>query len=112
MASFPTNSQQVWDRAVRVRRQSEGLREQLACLAEGVAEVEEQCAAIHDAIAAQAGPLVGAGERAERARRFAAVERAIAEAYRLGTVPPEVAWETLRPGQPSSSRPAVRAAES
>jgi hypothetical protein len=65
-------------------------------VAEQVAAVEEQCAAIHDAMEVHAGPVVGAAERAVRARRFAAVERATARAYRLGVAPPDVAWSRLR----------------
>jgi pimeloyl-ACP methyl ester carboxylesterase len=83
MAMFPTSAQQAWDQAVRVRADSKRLREQLACIADRVAEVEEQCAAIHDTMAAHAGRVVHAAERAARARRFAAVERATARAYRL-----------------------------
>jgi hypothetical protein len=96
MAMFPSGAQQAWDQAVRIRADSRRLREQLADVAEQVAEVEEQCAAIHDVMAAHAGPVVGAAARAGRARRFAAVERATARAYRLGVTPPEVAWATLR----------------
>jgi hypothetical protein len=62
MAMFPTSAQQAWDQAVRVRAHSRRLRKQ-------VAGVEERCAAIHDAMAAHAGPVVGAAERAARARR-------------------------------------------
>jgi pimeloyl-ACP methyl ester carboxylesterase len=106
MAMFPTSAQQAWDQAVRVRADSKRLREQLACVADRVAEVEEQCAAIHDAMAAHAGPVVHAAERAARARRFAAVERAAARAYRLGIAPPDVAWATLRRvDQPLIARP-------
>jgi hypothetical protein len=65
-----------------VRRQSQALREQLGRLAEQIAEIEEQSAAIHEAMAAPGGPLVNAAERAERSRRFAAAERAVAQAYR------------------------------
>jgi hypothetical protein len=96
MAMFPTSAQHAWDQAVRIRAHSKRLRDQLARVAEQIAEVEERCAAIHDAMAAHAGPVVGAGERAARARRFAAVERATARAYRLGVAPPVVAWATLR----------------
>jgi hypothetical protein len=85
---LPTSSQRVWNQAVRVRRRSKDLREQLARTAERVAEVEEQSAAIHDAMAAGGGLWADAGQRAERARRFAAAERAVARAYRLGIVPP------------------------
>jgi hypothetical protein len=66
------------------------LRARLAGVAEQVAAVEERCAAIHDAMATHAGPVVGAAARAQRARRFAAVERAMARAYRRGVVPPAV----------------------
>ena len=83
MAMFPTSAQQAWDQAVRVRADSKRLREQLACVADRVAEVEEQCTAIHDAMAAHAGRVVHAAERAALARRFAAVERATARAYWL-----------------------------
>jgi hypothetical protein len=96
---FPTSAQQAWDQAVRVRAHSRRLREQLASVADQVAEVEQQCAAIHDAMAAHGGPVVGAAARAERARRFAAVERATARAYRLGIPRPEV---VVRPGLPPS----------
>jgi hypothetical protein len=96
MAMFPTSTRQAWDQAVQARAHSKRLREQLADVADQVAEVEEECAAIHDAMAAHAGPVVHAAERAARARRFAAVERATARAYRLGVAPPEVAWATLR----------------
>jgi hypothetical protein len=96
MAMFPTSAQQAWNQAVRLRADSRRLREQLAQVADQVAKVEEQCAAIHDAMAAHAGPVVHAAERAARARRFTAVERATARAYRLGIAPPEVAWARLR----------------
>ena len=104
MAIFPTSAQQARDQAVRVRADSRRLREQLACMADQVAEVEEECAAIHDAMAAHAGPVVGAAARADRARRYAAVERATARAYRLGIRPPEVAWATLRRPAQASGR--------
>lgn len=104
VATFPTSAQQARDQAVRVRGHSKRLREQLARVAEQVAEVEEQCAATHDAMAAHAGPLINASERAARARRFAAVERATAWAYRRGVAPPEVARAALRrPGQASAA---------
>jgi CspA family cold shock protein len=96
VATFPTSAQQARDQAVRVRGHSKRLREQLARVAEQVAEVEEQCAATHDAMVAHAGPLINASERAARARRFAAVERATAWAYRRGVAPPEVARAALR----------------
>jgi hypothetical protein len=107
MVRSSTDVQQLWDQAVRVRAQSQRLRVQLACAAEQVAAVEERCAAIHDAMAAHGGPVVGAGERAARARRFAAVERATARAYRLGVDPPEVAWATLRVDRRLGAGPAV-----
>src|SRR4029453_3264194 len=84
MAMFPTSAQQAWDQAVRVRAHSRRLRKQ-------VAEVEEQCAAIHDAMAAHAGPVVGAAERTARARRCRSGGTATARAYRLGVAPPVVA---------------------
>jgi hypothetical protein len=56
MATFSTSAQQAWEQAVRVRAHSNRLREQLACVADQVAEVEEECAAIHDAMAAHAAP--------------------------------------------------------
>jgi hypothetical protein len=90
-----TSAQQARDQAVRIRAQSNRLWQQLARVAE---QVEEQCAAIHDATAAHVGPVVDAEERAARARRFAAVERATARAYRRSVAPPEVAWATLRQG--------------
>ena len=93
---FPTSAQQARDQAVRIRADSRRLREQLAWVADQVAAVEEECAAIHDAMAAHAGPVVGSAARADRARRYAAVERATARAYRLGITPPDVAWATLR----------------
>ena len=93
---FPTSPQHAWDQVAQVRAHSRRLQEQLARVTDQVAEVEEECATIHDAMAAHAGPVVGAAERAARARRFAAVERATASAYRQGIAPPEVAWATLR----------------
>jgi len=83
---FPATPQQAWADAARVRRQSQALREQLARLAEQVADVEERSAAIHQAMAEGAGPLVNAGQRAARGRWFAAAERAVAAAYRQGSV--------------------------
>jgi hypothetical protein len=90
VGGFPANPRQGWADAIRVRRQSQALREQLGRLAEQVAEVEEQSAAIHEAMAAPVGTLVNAGERAARARRFAAAERAVARAYRGGAAGPGV----------------------
>ena len=106
---FPSTPQQAWADAARVRRQSQALREQLGRLAERVAEVEEQSAAIHQAMAERGGPLADATTRAARARWFAAAERAVAQAYRRGVVPPEVAWATPSPVDPAlgaAQRPA------
>jgi hypothetical protein len=70
----PIDTQGLWEQSARVRRHSRALRQQLADLAEQVAFVEDQSAAIHDA------------------RQFAAAERALAWSYRLEPV----ARETTR----------------
>jgi len=59
-------------------------------------------------MAAHAGPVMGAAERAVRARRFAAVERATARAYRRGVVPPAVDWARLRVDPTVGAGPGVR----
>jgi methyl-accepting chemotaxis protein len=89
-------AQQVGVTAARLRKQSERLRARLARSAEAVAAVAEHSAAIHDAMAQRGGLIGDARERAERARRFAAVERAAARAYRAGSLPPDGAGEAIR----------------
>jgi uncharacterized protein involved in exopolysaccharide biosynthesis len=72
-------------RVEQVRAQSQALREQLADLAEAVAQVELDVARVHEGIAEQGGPLAAlAREHAERAWEFAAREHA--EAVRLRRV--------------------------
>jgi hypothetical protein len=68
---------QVGEKSARLRQHSQRLREQLARTA-------EHAAAIHEAMVEQGGPIGDALDHAERARRFAAVERAAARAYRDG----------------------------
>jgi hypothetical protein len=75
---------QVREKSARLRKHSQRLREQLARAAEQVAAVQEHAAAIHEAMVEQGGPIGDALDHAERARRFAAVERAAARAYRDG----------------------------
>ena len=73
---------QVREKSVRLRKRSQGLREQLTRTAEQVAAIQARAAAIHEAMAERGGPIGDALEHAERARRFAAAERAAARAYR------------------------------
>jgi hypothetical protein len=78
----PIEAQELWEQSARVRRQSRALRAQVADIAERVAEIEDKSAAIHESMATHAGPLIGAAERAEHARKFAAAERALSRSYR------------------------------
>lgn len=83
-------------------RQTE-LFEALAHTAESIAETAEASAALHDGLADR---LPGAPAHAARDRRLAAAERAAAQAYRAGAVPPDEVREMIRdagtpdPGEP------------
>lgn len=76
-------------------RQSEALRGRLVGLADAVAVVLEEHATVHEAMAGQVGSA-GAGGHAARARELAAAERAVAQAYRDGTHPPDAVHGTIR----------------
>jgi hypothetical protein len=81
--------------AARAVHESEALRQRLAGLADAIAVVLEEHASVHERMAGQGGPE-GAGGHAARARELAAAERAVAQAYRAGTRPPDAARDTIR----------------
>jgi hypothetical protein len=68
-----------------VRDPTAELRRRLAGLADAVAVVLEEHATVHERMAGQDGPA-DAGGHAGRARELAAAERAVAQAYRDGTI--------------------------
>lgn len=70
-----------------------GTFEALAKTADAIAETAEASAVVHDDAT---GHLPGAAEHAERDRRFAAAERAAAQAYRDHDVPPAEVREVIR----------------
>ena len=78
--------------AARAVRESEALRQRLAGLADAIAVVLEEHASVHERM----GGPEGAGGHAARARELAAAERAVAQAYRASTRPPDSVRDTIR----------------
>jgi hypothetical protein len=78
--------------ASRAVHESEELRRRLAGLADAIAAVLEEHATVHEHMAGQDG----AGGHAARSRDLAAAERAVAQAYRDGTSPPDTVRGTIR----------------
>lgn len=81
------------DRAAELARTQETIFEEVAQMAEVIAETEEMSAVVHDQVAEH---LPGAVEHAARSRRFAAAERAAAAAYREQEVPPDEVRTVIR----------------
>jgi hypothetical protein len=75
-----------------VLREPEELRRRLAGLADAIAGVLEEHATVHERMAGQAS----AGGHAARSRELAAAERAVAQAYRDGTRPPDADRGAIR----------------
>jgi transposase len=87
MADPDIDSSDVLQRAEQVQAQSKALREQVARMAEAVAETEQEVARVHRKLADQGGPVAAeAREHADRAEDIAAKERA--EAARLRRAEP------------------------
>jgi hypothetical protein len=78
-----------------VVREPEELRRRLAGLADAIALVLEEHATVHERMAGRDGPA-GAGGHAARSRELAAAERAVAQAYRDGTRPPDAVRGAVR----------------
>jgi hypothetical protein len=91
----PVNPRQATASAARAVRESEELRRRLAGLADAVAMVLEEHATVHERMAGEVGSA-GPGGHAARARELAAAERAVAQAYRDGTRPPDTVRDTIR----------------
>jgi hypothetical protein len=81
--------------AARAVHDSEELRRRLAGLADAIAVVLEEHATVHEHMARQSGPAE-VGGHAARPRELAAAERAVAQAYRDGTRPPDTVRATIR----------------
>ncbi len=71
--------------------------EALANTADAIAETAEASAHVHDGAV---GNLPEAAEHAARDRRFAAAERAAADAYRNHQVPPDEIRHAIRQARP------------
>lgn len=83
MADPDTESSDLLQRAKQAQAQSEALREQMARVAEAVAETEQDVARVHRRLAAAGGPLAAAArEHADRAEAVAAKERTEVERLR------------------------------
>jgi hypothetical protein len=81
--------------AARAVRDSEELRRRLAGLADAIAGVLDEHAAVHERMAGQDAPA-GPGGHAARVRELAAAERAVAQAYRAGAHPTDAVRDTIR----------------
>ena len=81
------------DRAAELARTQHMVFEDLAQMAETIAETEERSAVVHGNAA---GHLPGAVEHAARSRRFAAAERAAAAAYREHELPSDEVRKAIR----------------
>jgi hypothetical protein len=91
----PVSRRQATASAARAVHEAEELRRRLAGLADAIAGVLEEHASVHEHMAGQAGSA-GAGGHASRVRELAAAERAVAQAYRDGTRPPDAVRNTIR----------------
>jgi hypothetical protein len=88
----PVSPRQATASAARAFHESGELRRRLAALADAIALVLEEHAAVHERMAGQDG----AGGHAARSLELAAAERAVAQAYRDGTRPPDPVRATIR----------------
>ena len=83
MADPNPDSSDALQRSKRAQAHSKALREQVAAVAEALAETERDLARVHRRIADQGGALAAAArEHADRAEALAAKERAEAERMR------------------------------
>jgi hypothetical protein len=88
----PVSPHQATASAARAVHESEELRRRLAGLADAIALVLEEHATFHERMAGRDG----AGGHAARSLELAAAERAVAQAYRDGTRPPDAVRDTIR----------------
>ncbi|WP_328474009.1 hypothetical protein OHA21_14025 [Actinoplanes sp. NBC_00393] len=77
--------------------------QRLARIAEDLAVTAEQSARVHEQLAAR---LPGAADHAARDRLFAAAERAAAESYRAGRLPPHAVRTAIRASSSADVDPA------
>jgi hypothetical protein len=89
----PVSPLQTAVSAARAVHESEELRRRLADLADAIAVVLEEHATVHERMA---GRHNDNGRHAARVRELAAAERAVAQAYRNGTRPPDTVRDTIR----------------